>query len=64
MVVLYSGRRRSTFSKGGLGEFGFEHITFEMPISLQREILNRQLITRRIWIQSRDLGWRSKFVSN
>lgn len=52
------------FLKRGLREFGFEHITFEMPIRLQREILNRQLMIRRFWIQSRDLDWRSKFVSN
>lgn len=64
MVVLYSGRRRSMFLKRGLREFGFEHITFEMPIRLQREILNRQLMIRRLWIRSRDLDWRSKFVSN
>lgn len=64
MVVLYSGRRRSMFLKRGLREFGFEHITFEMPLRLQREILNRQLMIRRLWIRSRDLDWRSKFVSN
>lgn len=52
------------FLKGGLRELGFEHITLEMPVRRQREILKRQLIIRRIWIRSRDLGWRSKFVSN
>lgn len=64
MVVLYSGRqRKEQVFEGRIKNSVLNVLHLRYLLSIQRDILKRQLIIRRIWIQSRDPGWGNKFVS-